>query len=376
MNLLHIARQEIRLNLRDKRTFSFMIAFPIILMLILGTALTNAFTNGIQIGDMKLLYTNTATNPQLTQYWSSFSTSIVKEGVTITSVTATDAADAKHKVELGDATAYAAIDDTGVHFYGSSSHTIESNIIQGMLTTFADKYNLAAAAVKENPSGAEAIIAEAMQANGDFIQEASLQADRQPGSIDYYAIAMSTMIALYASMSGAALISSEQKRNTMLRLAAAPVSKGVIFAGKIIGATIINFLCVVVVVLFSKFAFKADWGSHLWIVLLVLFSEVLLAISLGLGISYLRGDQSRAILLLFVQIASIVSGAYFPLGDVSGFMKIVTNLSPLRWANEALTKIIYTHDVMAALPVIGLNIACAVVFLAMAGLMMRKSEVL
>ncbi|WP_127533178.1 ABC transporter permease [Paenibacillus kobensis] len=372
MNVLRIALFEIKKDLRDRRTLLFMLAFPIVLILILGTALTNAFNSGIEVGDMKLLVNNTAQNQQLQSYWNGFAQAIGREGVEVTP--AANDIKGKEAVQDNQFTAYAEIDDNGIRFYGSSRETISSNIIQGMLTSFADKYSLAAAAVRNNPEAAEGIIAGSTSA-GSFVQESSLDPDRKPGSIDYYAIAQSTMIALYACMSASWLIRGEVKRKTALRLAAAPVGKLEIFAGKVIASSIINFLCILAVVLFSKYAFGANWGHHLGFVFLLLFTEVLLAVSFGLGVAFLFKDESvNAVMMLFVQLASMFGGAYFPVDEASGFFSGLANVSPLRWANEALMNLIYNDDLNAVFPVIGLNTAIAAAFLAFVAITMRKRE--
>ncbi|WP_127495617.1 ABC transporter permease [Paenibacillus glycanilyticus] len=372
MNVLNIALFEFKKDLRDKRTLLLMLAFPIVLILILGTALTNAFNNGVELDDMNLLVKNTAQSAQLQSYWNGFAQSIGKEGVEFTP--AEGGVDGKKAVQDNKYTAYAEIDDNGIHFYGSSRQTISSNILQGMLTSFADKYNLAAAALKNSPEAADAIIAGEASA-GSFIQESSLIPDRKPGSIDYYAIVESTMIAFYACMSASWLIRGEVKRKTALRLAAAPVGKLEIFAGKVIASTLINFLCILVVVLFSKYVFNANWGNHLGSVFLLLFTEVLLAVSFGLGIAFLfKDDAVNAVMMIFVQLASMFGGAYFPVDEASGVFAGIANVSPLRWANEALMKLIYNDDLQAVFPVMGLNTAIAAAFLAFVAITMRKRE--
>jgi ABC-2 type transport system permease protein len=372
VNVLNITLLEIKKSLRDKRTLLFMLAFPIVLILILGTALTNAFHNVNEIGDMKLLVKNTAQNQQLQSYWNGFAQAIGQEGIELTP--AASGIDGKKAVQDNQFTAYAEIDDNGIHFYGSSRETISSNIIQGMLTSFADKYSLAAAAVKNDPEAAQIIIAGSMS-TGSFVQESSLDPDRKPSSIDYYAIVESTMIAFYACMSASWLIRGEVKRKTSLRLVAAPIGKLEIFAGKVIASTIINFLCILAVVLFSKYAFNANWGHHLGSVLLLLFTVVLLAVSFGLGIAFLfKDDAVNAVMMIFVQFASMVGGAYFPVDEASGVFGGIALISPLRWANEALMNLIYNDDLYAVFPVIGLNTAIAAVFLAFVAFTMRKRE--
>ncbi|MEF3302550.1 ABC transporter permease [Paenibacillus sp. GYB003] len=372
MNIWHIAVKEVRSHLRDRRTFLFMLALPIVLMLILGSALSNAFESRATIGDLRLLVKSEWSNPQLSAAWNGFAEAIGKEGVKIGKAEA--GADGREEVRSGRYTAYAEVGDAGIRFYGSSKHAIESGIVQGMLTAFADRYSLAAAAFGIDPASAQAIVRSAGQ-GGDFVKETALNPGKQPGSIDYYAIAMTTMIALYSVMSASSLFRSERTRNTAIRLMAAPVRKGDIFIGKIVGCTFINLLCVVAVVLFSKFAFGADWGDHYGPVFLVLLTEVVLAVSLGLGVSFLvKGDGAGAIMTIFTQIASFIGGAYFPIGDTEGFMTVLTQLSPLRWANTALTQIIYNDNLAAVWPAVLLNIGVAAVFLTVAVISIRKRE--
>lgn len=119
MNVLNITLFEIKKSLRDKRTLLFMLAFPIVLILILGTALTNAFHNGNEIGDMKLLVKNTAQSQRYQSYWNGFAQAIGNEGVELTP--ATNGIDGKEAVQDNQFTSFAEIDDNGIHFYGSSS---------------------------------------------------------------------------------------------------------------------------------------------------------------------------------------------------------------------------------------------------------------
>ncbi|TVX96843.1 ABC transporter permease [Cohnella terricola] len=376
MNVYNIALREIKSSLREPRTMLFMLAFPIVLMLILGTALSNVFSNFTPVDNIRLLYSNESGQPQLTQYWESFSQEMGRQGIDIAPIASGQVG--REQVREGQYTAYVELKADGMQLYGSSKQSIESNIAQGMLTAFADRYNLAAAAFRSDPSKAEAILANAgAVTGGEFIRETSLNPNKSPGSIDYYAIAMTTMIALYAAISGSYLFRGERTRHTAIRLMAAPIAKGELFAGKVIGCTLINFLSVLVVVLFSKFVFQADWGSHYGIVFLVLGTEVVLAVSLGLGVGYLvQGESPRAVVMIFTQIASFVGGAYFPVESDGSFMGVLTYLSPLRWANTALIGAIYTDDMSAAWQTIGLNVGIAAAFLLISIVIMRKREVL
>jgi len=373
MNLLLIARKELLVNFRDIRTFLFMLAFPVVLMLILGTALTNAFSNAVTVGELKLLVRNTSEDPHLSAYWDGFAEAAGQGGLQVDAAAA--GTDGRKEVSEGRYAAYAEIGDKGISFYGSPVMTIESGVLEGMLTAFADRYNLAAAAAAagHSPQAAAAMAAEGQA--GGFIRETALDPDRKPDSLDYYAIAMTTMIAFYAAMSAGNLMRGERLLHTADRLAAAPVGKWEIFAGKVLGSTFVNFLCVFAVVLFSKYVFGADWGGQLLPIALVLLAEVLFAVSVGLAFSYLlREGGGSAVVAIFAQIAAFLGGAYFPLGEGEGFGRLVQWLSPMKWANEALNRIIYAGETEAALPAIGLFLGFAAVFLALSALYMSRRE--
>ncbi|MGV3489219.1 MAG: ABC transporter permease, partial [Tuberibacillus sp.] len=71
MNVLNIALNEMRQQLSDKRTFIFQLAFPILLMLILGTALSGAFSSTIKVKDIDILYEIKA-NGEVKQAFNAF----------------------------------------------------------------------------------------------------------------------------------------------------------------------------------------------------------------------------------------------------------------------------------------------------------------
>ncbi|THF73954.1 ABC transporter permease [Cohnella fermenti] len=373
MKIASIAWKEVVTTIRDRRAFLFMLAFPIVLMLILGSALSNAFTDSLSFDELKLAYTLEDQASPVESYWNGFSTSLASSGVAATALSAE--ADGQAAVKNGEYAAYAKIGSDGIAFYGSSKLTVESDILQAMLASFANRYSLAMAAASQAPDALPSLLAAA--GSGTYVRETSLTADRAPNSMDYYAMAMSTMIAFYACMSATQLFRSEKLRHTALRLTAAPLSKGELFAGKIIGSTVINFVFVIAVVAFSRFVLGAEWGSHYGSVLLLLFTEVLLAVSVGVGASYLfKSDGGSSVVMMVTQIFSFIGGAYFPLSGMTGWWVWVAKLSPLYWINNALARIIYSDDVQAMWPTLLLNVILSVLFLSLCAAFMRKKEAL
>jgi len=177
-------------------------------------------------------------------------------------------------------------------------------------------------------------------------------------------------------MSASSLIVSERVRRTADRLIAAPVRKSEIFIGKVLGSLVSNGLSIILVILFSKLLFNANWGSHLGLVFLVLLTEVVFAVSLGIGVSFLTktSTASQVIIMLFVQLASFFGGAYFKIVNPEGIFKFITDLSPLTWMNSAMTKIIYANDFAAAIPAISINLIGSFLFLLVAIISLQRRE--
>lgn len=375
-NIVRIAVKEIKHDFRDRRTLLFMLAFPIVLMLILGFALTNAFSSNVKLGEMKVLVKDTSHGGPLADAFTSFRTELKKSDIHFETIK--KGINGMEEIRQNRYDGYMELTDSGISLYSNNQSAIEGNVIEGMLKAFTDKYNAVSAVAKVEPAKVNQLFVPGSSANGSYIKETSVDANRQPGSMDYYAVAMSVMVGLWGAMSAGRLIRSELVQGTAPRLIASPVRRSELFAGKVLGSIVQNYLCVLVVVLFSKFAFGAYWGEHLGIALLILLSEVIMSVSLGLGVSYLfKGKASTGILLLFVQLASFFGGAYFPV-SVSGtdMASYIVLASPIRWANHGLTELIYGQGSVfsAAWPAISLNIGLAVLLLAVSAVFMRRKE--
>ncbi|PEJ53634.1 ABC transporter permease [Bacillus sp. AFS002410] len=371
MNIFNIAFMEIKRDFRDVRTLLFMLAFPILLMLVLGTSLSNAFTTSVPIKDVHVLYKDQSTTGEFSKYFNEFVKGTKDSGIHFKK--ANNNTDGEKEVKRNQYDGYISIQDNGIKLYINEGNSVEGSVIQGMLTSFVDKYNVGVEVAKIDPTQVKEVF---LANHDDYIKDTSIASNKQPGSMDYYAIAMTTMIALYGAMSASKLITGERVRKTADRLIVSPISKFEIFIGKILGSLAANFLCIIVVVYFSKFFFKANWGNHLLLVFIVLLTEVLLSISLGLVVSYITKSNasSRAIIMIVVQLSSFFGGAYFKLGDTSGILKIITHFSPLTWVNTAITKIIYTNDLSAAFPALIFNIGFSLLFLVVASISLQRRE--
>ena len=371
MNTLSIALKEIKHDFRDRRTLIFILVFPLVLMLILGLALSNAFSSGTTIEGITVLVKDSG-GALLSKSFQEFEQGAEQTGIKFAVLGAGQ--DGPEEVKQNHYTAYLELSDQGIMLYGNDHSAVESNIVQGMLSGFTDKYNAVSAVLGTDPDQVGLITAES--AGTDYIKETSILADRKPGSTDYYALAMTVMLGMWSAMSAGRLIRSEVVQGTDTRLVASPARKSEVFAGKVLGSIVINMLCILILILFSKLVFNASWGNHSGLVGGVLLTEVIMAVSFGLAVSYLlKETSSRGLIMLVVQLASFFGAAYFPVTDTGGgALDLAVKLSPIRWANHALTELIYRGSSEAAWQTIGLNLALGIVLLITSAVMMSRRE--
>lgn len=368
MNIINIAWKGIKTDFRDARTLFFMLAFPILLMLVLGTALSNAFTTSLPVADIDILYKDKTESGN----FQLFIDEVEKSGIQFKE--AKDPIDGEKEVEKRNYDGYVKVTNEGVQLYLNNGSSIEGNILQGMLSSYVDQYNITSEIIKMAPDKLESAFTR--EQPKDFIQETSLLPDRQPSSMDYYAIVITTMIILYGAIGASSLIVSERVRKTGDRLIASPVRKSEIFIGKVLGCLVVNIICLVLIISLSTLLFKANWGDHLELVFLVLLTEVIFAVSMGIGLSFITKTSAApsVIIMLFVQIASFFGGAYFKIENPEGIFKFITELSPLTWMNTALTKIIYANEFSAAIPAISINLAGSLIFFLVAIVSLQRRE--
>ncbi|WP_018754219.1 ABC transporter permease [Paenibacillus terrigena] len=362
MNILRIAGKELKV-FRDIKMLLFMLATPVLLMLILGTALSGNFHGTVKVDPIRVLYSYNSTSSAVGKQWEAFLLEAKASGIRFEEATSRTETDVVKDVQNGLYTGYARIADKGISYYGNSGSGKENGIVQGLLAALADRYRLT---ITETGLSAS---------NGNYVTEASVDAVRQPGGLDYFAVAVTTMIILYSALTAGQLIETERSRHTDLRLLVSPVTKGEIFAGKIVGTLVLNAIFVAIIVLLSKYMFGANWGEHLWLVFLVLLTEIVLALSLGLGVGYcLKGNAAGSVLMIVIQAAAFVGGAYTPVDQTTGMMNFLSRYSPLHWSNDAILQIIYAGNLMAAPPAMMLNLGCSILLLALAIVLMRRRE--
>jgi len=161
--------------------------------------------------------------------------------------------------------------------------------------------------------------------------------------LDYFYPGALIMIVLFTSIFTMMSVIEDRKEGFLLSVLVAPVPRSAIVLGKVLGGTTLAAVQGMIFLIFAPFA-----GVHLDPVRLLLVGVVVFLVSfsltaLGFAIAWPM-DSSQAfhgIVNLFLIPLWLVSGALFPLGGASGWIRVIMRLNPLTYGVEALRGLLY-----------------------------------
>lgn len=376
MNILRIILKEFTLNIRNFKANFMMVLFPIVLIMILGAAFSGTFDNAVKLDDVTVLYTEerNESGPILTEAFKSFREGISEE-LGIIFVKADDVNSGRTAIKDNKYSAYIYVSDNTreIKMYKNERAEFETSLIESALNSFSNTYGAMSAIAANNPA---AMAMPEMAAEGDYVAVKSLNEKREPGSLDYYAVTMMTMILMYASLTGFWSIRSDIEQKTGGRILCAPVRKHEMLIGNVVGSICVTIVQGTAVILFSKFILKAYWGEDLITVAFLLLTYSVMSISLGASLAFLfrNGNAASGALNTIIPIFVFLGGGYVPLDVMGGTVGKLSDISPVKWVNTALFGIIYDGDYSRVMTSVLVNVGTAAAFIAIAALFAKRGN--
>ena len=153
-------------------------------------------------------------------------------------------------------------------------------------------------------------------------------------------LVMFTLLVLLTS-SGTMLV-QERTDGLLRRLASAPISKAEVIAGKWDGRMVLAVIQISVALLFGTFLFKMDWGPNPLMVILVLVAWGGFCASAGLWLGTVARTSAQAggLGVLAANLLAALGGCWWPIEVTPEWMQFVQKLMPTGWTMDALHKLI------------------------------------
>lgn len=217
-----------------------------------------------------------------------------------------------------------------------------------------------------------------MKSIGVNMDDVVLDGRKSVSSADYYAAGMMTMFILFAAGHGGRMLLEEKDNQTYQRMVVAGANKFEILAGKAITIFIIAIIQTVIMIVYSHFALKVQWGDRIAVAMISISAAVAVA---GLGsfvgaLTYRAGNYKMANIFesAIVQGMALLGGSFFPLDVMPEFMQRLGFLSLNGVALKAYLKVISGGNAKEILGYVSALTVMGAVFAILAVMILSRKE--
>jgi ABC-2 type transport system permease protein len=370
MNIYCIFITCIKQQLRNKSSWIMGLLFPVVLMLILGTTLAGSFDHSSKFKDINVLYNNSPNNMALSLAFQG----LIQHGneIGIQFIAADNVQQGIQSIENGKYVSFVNVDENGLELFKNENNALKAGLVEAALGSFLQRYNAVHVIANETHTPLNSVMLERQQET--HVKVSSLGDRKLPKAMDYYAVTMLTFLILASAFNGMAAIDGERSSNTASRLLCSPLKKHEILIGKILGMVLYTFLQALILIGFSKYVMNAFWGDHLVAILFILIPAIVMAVSFGAGLTLLvkNGMLVAQILQGSMNILVFLGGGFFPVNKLGKVMQSISNVSPVKWINQAIFEVIYSSDFSSAKIAILLCLIIAALFIILSSISIRK----
>ncbi|ARC85167.1 ABC-2 type transporter family protein [Clostridium argentinense CDC 2741] len=374
MRFISIVVKEIKQHLRDKSYMILMILFPIFLTAILVGSAGSDWGEEIVFNSRPLVYYVEGEGEGESS--EAFKTMIKGlKNVDKKEIYSSETGIEEIKNNKSSAYINFKANENKITIYKNENHDIEGSLIELHLNSFVERFNILMEIDKVRRENLSNIMDN--DKNHNYVKIESLDKLKRPASKDYSGIMTILTMVMYCSTGGISIVNVERYRKTLDRLIIAPVNRVYIFLALTIGAFIVNCIQFTIVISVLKYLFHINFGEDFISVILIVVSLAILAISIGCSMSLMiPKEKSYAILNILLVFTCFLGGSYIPIENLnSEFLMKLTNLSPIRWAKNAIFSVIYANDYSKFYSTLALNFGiAAVLFLISMRLFKRMEE--
>lgn len=361
--ILSITKKHLITASRTPFNFFIYLAFPLLLILILGFAFSGMFVKpqisgavGVINSDNSDLYNQLSEN---FKYLPNF-----------TFIETEDENRAREGFEKDEYNLLLNIKSKGVNIEYKESSVIRATIAQTFIQSLISKYKL------KQVLDSNSLEVQQVDERRDFVKIEAPNSQNGPTALGFYGVTILTMILMYGTYVSSYAFFDERKSGTLSRIAVSPSKPIDIFLGISLGSMVQLIIQTVMVIFLASALLKVNYGSRYLEFYSILLSQGLMVLTMGLFIAFKFKETKVAdtIINLIVQFSVFIGGGYFNLPE-GGFIDKLSRFSPVYWINKGLFESIYTNNYDYIRPAIIIPVLLALVFTILSVISYKKGEI-
>ncbi len=346
MRILTIAFYTLKVSLKERGAFFEMLLLPIVLILILGSALSMGFQPA-RFTRIPVAFVNE--DRSLGGYYLADFLALpdIAEMLEVTTLATLEEGKARLEdrkvfavIHIDEAFTQDVFSDRAVpiYLYANPGSSYGRTLVESILEAYTVGANVVDV-VRVTTRGTPDFVPKA-----GLLEEISFHASGHiPRAIDYYAVTMLIMTLWYGAFYGAYGMGNYYLGALGERVRATTLSSGELFVGKTLG-----FLCTLLaqgslIIAFTSLVYKVNWGENLLWVLLVVLLFSFFAVGFGIMLCMVTRNQGFAarIINVVVPASTLVAGGYVAIERPGILLSLLQWMSPSFYGHTALFNIIY-----------------------------------
>lgn len=349
MNLLIVSYHEILKIIRSRTSLLLSLFLPLLLIFILGSALSPMFGDAPRLVSKVTLAVYPASDGPLTeQALKLLDSEQVAEALTVRRATSTDEVMSLLRQEEVDFGVEIPADSAGGEpaawtLYSGilteknlKAEMILRNLLDGLNNTRA----LATTGLLLTPADAAGAAGMGSAQKYPLVEAGIInEKNTVTSAMEYYSISMLIMFLMMTGVSAGVSLSVERENHTLERLYAMPVHASTIIFGKLAGRGLFAVVQALIIILFTSLIYGVHWGNGYGYLALTCLFTIVASLSFALLLAlFIRTTRNvDLIFTLSVTLMTFISGGMAP--NLGSFMSKLSQFTINRWAMGSMTRI-------------------------------------
>ena len=193
-------------------------------------------------------------------------------------------------------------------------------------------------------------------------------------SFSYYTLVSLPLYTFFSSITLIYVAREEQLFKAGSRFVMAPIPKSVLVLYKILPATLVIFIFILLVMLACKLLFGVSFQGQFLQVLILLGIFGYMSCSLGtfIGLCTKNFIIVKNLVSIPLLIMGFLGGSFFPVGSLGKGFLIASYFSPLTYVNQGLFRLIYDHNHISYLLASIITLVIGIIFTIGSTIQMQK----
>jgi ABC-2 type transport system permease protein len=387
---VHIGVKDLKVTVRDRTATGILLLMPMLLIVILGSALGDLSAN---ISKIPVAIVNMDDGEVGARIADSFFTDTALKDLFLSS-RMRDPLEARAEVERGNLAGALVLPhdltrriNTGkpseLVVYVDPGRQISGTVFRSVAEGVSTQVSAASIAARtaayyasglqvSDPAFIGTVIGKAVQSASDTraldavkLEETTATRGKEISMISYYAGGMSVMFIMFGAMFGAFALVGERDEWTLPRLMMTPASRMDIVGGKMLGVFLVGVTQFAVLYAFTS-AIGVQWGDPVAVAALAI---ALVAAATGMSIliaAIAKTTRSvSGIAQIVIQFMAPVGGSFFPVAQFPAWLQPLHYFTVNGWAIDGILETMRGGSIVSVVPSIVALLGMAVLFFAL-----------